>query len=110
MNSGYLNQPIIFQYIPEGTDEEGYPYTEPVTYLKTWASLKTLRGRSRYIAAQTQMENNRDFTIRYNKKLDDNVRPKNLQLLWKGSLHEIESIENDDGQNITMTVICKAVG
>src|SRR5690625_4398797 len=109
MNSGDLNQRLIFKIPAEGTDEDGFPILEPVTYAKAWGSLKTLKGRSRYIAAQSQMEHNREFTIRYQPKLDDLERPNNLKMKWKGILHEIESIENDDGLNVTMTVVCKAV-
>ena len=109
MNSGDFNQRLIFQIPADGTDEDGFPILEPIPYAKAWGSLKTLKGRSRYIAAQSQMEHNREFTIRYQSKLDDLERPHNLELKWKGKLHEIESIENDDGLNVTMTVVCKAV-
>lgn len=108
MNAGYLKQRLTF-IINEGTDEQGYPIDEPIEYLKAWGSLKTLKGRTRFLAAQSQMEHNREFTIRYQKKLDDTNRPSNLKVKWKGKLHDIESIESDDGLNVTMTVVLKAV-
>src|SRR5690606_6304878 len=109
MNPGEFRHQITFTKPSEGTDEYGFPITEPQEYLKVWAKLRTLKGRTRYIAAQTNMEHNREFIIRYNKKLEDGVRPKNLQLVWKGITHDIVSIENDDGLNKTMTVVAKAV-
>lgn len=110
MNPGDLKQILIFQHPAGGVDDEGYPILNPIIYLKTRGKLITLRGTSRYIAAQSQMENNREFKVRYNKKLDESVRPNNLQVVWNGTVHDIVSIENDDGLNKTMTVICKAVG
>lgn len=108
INPGTLDQRLYF-LITEGTDEDGFPITEPIEYTKAWASLKTLKGSSFYAAAQSNMEHIREFTIRYQRKLDDNERPKGLQVKWRGVIHDIESIENDDGQNVTMTVRCKAV-
>lgn len=110
INPGDFNQRLIFQIPAGGTDEEGYPIIEPVEYTKAWASLKTLKGNTFYAAAQNNMEHIREFTIRYQKKLSDLERPKRLRVIWKGIPHDIESIENDDGLNITMTVRCKAVG
>lgn len=114
MNPGDLKQILIFQQPAGGVDDEGYPILDPTAYLKTRGALKTLRGTTRYVAAQSQKESNREFTIRYNRRLEDGERPDNLQLVWKKNgteiVHDIESIENDDGLNKTMTVICKAVG
>lgn len=109
MNPGELKQILIFQQPPGGTDSDGFPITQPIFYLKTWAKLKTLRGNTLYVAAQTQNEHNREFIIRYQKKLKEGVRPPKLQVVWNGVTHDIVSIENDDGHNKTMTVICKAV-
>lgn len=109
MNAGDLRQRLEFQ-IPAGEkDEDGYPILEPKTYTSAWGKLETLRGHTRFIAAQTEMQHHREFTIRYQKKLEDENRPKNLVMYWKGKEHKIESIENDDGLNVTMTVLCKAV-
>jgi len=109
VNPGELKQRLIFQQPPGGTDSDGFPINEPTEYTRAWASLKTLKGSTFYAAAQTNMEHNRDFTIRYQRKLEDDVRPKGLIVVWKNIKHEIVSIENDDGLNVTMTVVCKAV-
>jgi len=109
MNAGDLKQRLTFQ-IPAGEkDEDGYPIIDPELYTKAWAELKTQKGNTRFIAAQTEMQHQREFTIRYRNKLDDAERPKKLELVWKGKRHKIESIENDDGLNETMTIYCEAV-
>lgn len=104
MNPGDLKQRLIFQEPAGGTDEDGFPINEPIFYTKSRAALKTLKGRLFYAAKSEQMEQSREFTIRYQKKLDDGNRPENLELVWKGKNHEIESIENDDGLNVSMTI------
>ena len=109
MNAGDLNQRLIFQDPAGGTNESGFPNLEPISYTKAWGALKTLKGKSFYAAATPNMEHNREFTIRYQKKLMDGVRPKGLQVVWKKIEHEITSIENDDGLNVSMTVMAKAI-
>lgn len=108
MNPGDLRQRLIFTQ-PLQKNENGFPIPGSETYTKAWGSLKTLKGKTFYEAAQTNREHNRTFTIRFQKKLVDGVRPKHVQIDWKGIIHDIESIENDDGLNATMTVHCKAV-
>lgn len=109
MNPGDLKQRLIFQQPDGGINENGFPIDGPVEYAKARAKLKTLKGRTFYAAASTNMEHNREFTIRYQRRLADDVRPKGLILVWKGINHEITSIENDDGLNVSMTVVAVAV-
>lgn len=108
MNPGDMRQRLIFQR-SNSKDDDGFPLPKPVVYTRAWGSLKTLKGKTKYQAAQVQMEHNREFTIRYQSILEDNVRPKGLTVLWRKREHDIESIENDDGLNATMTVTLKAV-
>lgn len=110
MNPGALDQKLVFQLPAGAVDEDGFPIDSPSTYTTAWGALKTLKGKAFYAAAQVNMQHNRVFTIRYQRKLMDGVRPKNLTVLWKGINHDIVSIENDDGQNVSMTVILKVVG
>ena len=90
-------------------DDDGYPIVNPSEYTKAWAKLKTLKGKTFYAAASTNMEHNREFTIRYQRILEDGIRPNGLVVVWKGIEHDITSIENDDGLNVSMTVVVKAV-
>lgn len=109
MNAGDLRQRLIFQQPDGGVDEDGFPIVGPTIYGKARARLKTLRGRTFIAAASTNMEHNREFTIRYQEKLMDGIRPKGILVIWKGIKHEITSIENDDGLNVSMTVVAVAV-
>jgi len=109
MNPGELKQRLYFKTPSEERNEDGYPVEGFTEYTKAWAKLKTLKGRTRILAAQAQMEHNREFEIRYQRKLADDERPPGLVLFWRGQEHKIESIENDDGLNKTMTVIANAV-
>lgn len=109
MNPGKLNQRLIFQQPASGTDADGFPIKNPTEYTRAWGKLKTLKGNTFYAAASKNMEHNREFTIRFQEKLEEGVRPKGLVVMWKNTEHEIVSIENDDGLNISMTVIVRAV-
>lgn len=109
INPGDLKHRLIFNEPAGGTDDEGFPITEPIEYTKAWASLKTLKGRSFYAAATSNNENMRDFLIRYQSKLSDERRPNNLFVVWRGKEHSIESIEDDDGLKTTMSVRLKVV-
>jgi len=109
MNAGELNQRLTFIQPPEQNGAYPDPDAEPITYTKAWGSLNTLKGSTRFIAAQTQMEHNRDFTIRYQSKLTDEERPKALTVMWRDKEHDIESIEDVDGLKTEMLVVLKAV-
>lgn len=109
LNAGDLRQTLFFRYEGDGTDDEGFPATVDVDYISSRAKLRTLKGRTFFEAAQHNMENSREFTIRYRKELDETVRPQNLFTVWNDKKHTIHSIENDDGLNATMTVFLKLV-
>src|SRR5690625_8053965 len=108
MNPGDLKHRLIFQLPTEGVDEDGYPILEPTVYTRAWGKLKTLKGHTKYVAAQSQLQHHREFTIRYQPILEDDQRLKELELTCKGQNHTIESIENDDGLKKTMTEIARA--
>lgn len=107
MNAGDKRQRLTFT-LPK---EQSGPYPTPgyEVYTKAWGSLRTLKGSTRFAAAQAQMEHNREFTIPYQKKLLDEVRPTNITVLWRGKKHDIESIEDVDGLKEEMLVVLKAV-
>ncbi|AJD91537.1 hypothetical protein JMA_22200 [Jeotgalibacillus malaysiensis] len=107
-NPGDFKQRLVFMQ-PTPKNSSGYRSAEKTEYLRSRAQLKTLKGNAFYTAASENNESNRRFIIRYRKELDIGVRPKGLTVFWKGIEHEIESIENDDGLNKTMTVFAKAV-
>lgn len=107
MNAGEQRHRLTFQ-TPK-PKEGGYPVPGHNIYTKAWGKLKTLKGSTRFLAAQSQMQHNREFTIRFQNKLMDDIRPKELTVLWRGEEHEIESIEDIDGLRKEMLIILKAV-
>lgn len=107
INPGDFDQRLIFTKPLK--KENGFPVPGTDIYTKAWGSLKTLKGKTFYEAAQTNREHNRQFMIRYQSILMEGVRPKHIKVKWRGIEHEIESIENDDGQNFTMTINCRVV-
>ena len=109
VNSGDMDQRLFFKIPVGGKDDDGFPINKPVEYTKAWGSLKTLKGNTFYAAAQSNREHNREFTIRYQRKLLDSERPHNLVAFWREQEHEIESIEDDNGLRKTMTARLKAI-
>src|SRR5690625_7149121 len=81
MNPGDLKHRLIFQLPTDGVDEDCYPILEPTVYTRAWGKLKTLKGHTKFVAAQSQMQHHREFTIRYQPILEDDQRPKELELL-----------------------------
>ncbi|MGD6781328.1 phage head closure protein [Sutcliffiella horikoshii] len=109
MNPGEFKQRLRFMLPSGDKDADGFPVNEPTQYAKARGKLKTLKGDTFYAAAQNNMEHNRDFTIRYQSKLSDGIRPEGLKVVWREMEHDVVSIENDDGLNVTMSVVLKAV-
>lgn len=109
MNAGELKQRLIFQTPPQPSGPYPSPDDKPIVYTKAWGKLRTLKGATRFAAAQVQMEHNREFTIRFQTKLLDEERPKNLTVLWRDKEHDIESVEDVDGLRKEMLVVLKAV-
>lgn len=87
-----------------GKNERGFRTNEWIKHDTVWAALKTLKGRAFYEAAKTNMQHNREFTIRYRQDIHGDMR-----ILWNGQIHEITSIDNDDGLNHTMTIFARVV-
>lgn len=90
--------------IYERVNDSPFPnkYTEKVI-AKPWADIKTIRGneyvKSGYTAAQIPVR----FIIRYRKGIDTHHHIK-----WDNKDFNIESIQNDNGLNETLTIYAKA--
>lgn len=104
MNPAKLDQRITFLNPPGAVTDSGFVSDDWTDYITVWASLKTLKGRSFYEAAGTNLENNRMFQMRYRPDVNDQMR-----IRWRGLDHSIISLEDDDGQKKTITIYCKAV-
>ncbi len=86
----------------EDQNENGYPVDEPTVFKKVGAMIKTMQGREYIQAATTNNENTSRFVIRYTKGLHEDMR-----IRFRGRIFEIESIINDDEENVTLTIIVK---
>lgn len=86
----------------EKQNENGYPNDEPIVFKKVGAMIKTLQGREYIQAATTNNENTSRFVIRYTKGLHEDMR-----IRFNGRIFEIESIINDDEENVTLTIVVK---
>ncbi|MDY7222085.1 phage head closure protein [Halalkalibacterium halodurans] len=105
MDTRKARQRITFLLPPEGTDDDGFPRKKWTPYVTVWAELQTLKGKSFYEAASTNLENYRHFRIRYRNDLNDRMR-----VSWNDIDHELAApIENTDGMNRYMDVRVKAV-
>lgn len=82
----------------------GLPGQVEVSKGKAWAAVKTLKGSEFHAAALAGNIGKVRFIIRYNKNVQQTYKIK-----YKGKSYDIESIENDDGQNRTITLFAKTV-
>jgi len=87
-----LRNKVEFIIIENTTDEEGYPIKKEQLIKKCHASVRGLRGREFYNAAQVQAENNKVFNCRYFKGLESN-----MFIRYNEKLYNIKSI-NDLGE------------
>ncbi|MDT0656290.1 phage head closure protein [Staphylococcus chromogenes] len=70
---------------------------------KPWADIKTIRGNEYLSSGLTASEIPVRFIIRYREGITSKQRIK-----WKNLDFNIESVQNDDGLNRTLTIYSKA--
>ncbi|NHM77908.1 phage head closure protein [Staphylococcus sp. 11511212] len=70
---------------------------------KPWADIKTIRGNEYLSSGLTASEIPVRFIIRYREGITSKQRIK-----WKNLDFNIESVQNDDGKNETLTIFGKA--
>lgn len=105
MNFSKMDKRIEFVYKGPDTDEDGYSIKNNwISFRKCWASIKGLRGKTFYTAAQTQSENNKVFNCRYFKGLTENMKIK-----YNGNLYDITSINDLDEKHIEYEIHAKEV-
>ncbi|EGQ4184523.1 head-tail adaptor protein [Staphylococcus pseudintermedius] len=90
--------------IYERVNDSPFPndYTEKVI-AKPWADIKTIRGNEYLGSGLTASEIPVRFIIRYR----DGITPKQ-RIKWKDLDFNIESVQNDNGLNRTLTIYGKA--
>ncbi|HEC2149318.1 TPA: phage head closure protein [Staphylococcus delphini] len=77
-------------------------YTEKLI-AEPWADIKTIRGNEYLGSGLTTSEIPVRFIIRYR----DGITPKQ-RIKWKDLDFNIESVQNDNGKNETLTIFGKA--
>ncbi|MEK5530653.1 phage head closure protein [Viridibacillus sp. FSL R5-0468] len=82
-----------------GKDEDGFPIIQWTDHVKVWAAIKTLKGKAFYEAAADQLQDMKTFGIRYRKDVDDNMRIRH-----KDKIYKIISMNNDDENNQWWTI------
>lgn len=105
MNPGKLNRKITLQSVVQGgKDADGYPLEPTIKEVRLSAMVKPVSAREYHAAKASQTENVTRFIIRYKKDIDDSMK-----VIYNGRKFEIESIINDDDQNITLTIIGREI-
>ncbi|MBN3405734.1 head-tail adaptor protein [Clostridium botulinum] len=104
MDPGKLNKKIKFVVMEDGTDDDGYPIKDEKLIRDCWASVRGLKGRTFYAAAQTQSENNKIFKCRYFKGLTEDMLIK-----YDKKLYTIESINDIEERHIEYEIHASVV-
>jgi len=80
------------------------PGEQEILFTKAWAAIKTMKGREYNTAVMAGTEGVSRFIVRYIEGIKASMKIK-----YKGLTYEIESIENDDENNRTITMIARAI-
>lgn len=114
INAGKYNRKIVIYEVVEGVDDDGFPTQVDLEILKTYASVKTLRG-------YTLITNNSDFekayvnfTIRYSQKVvdayyDSETSNRDLLIQFRNKTYTIEYFNNVDEANVELELQAKEV-
>lgn len=87
--------------------DNGSPFpgeVEEILFSKAWAAIKTQKGREREIASIAGNVGQSRFIIRYMPGIK-----ASMVIRYKGLDYNIKSLENDDEDNRTITMICEAI-
>lgn len=96
----FNNRIKIFQRVSSGPMPNQF---EEKTIAKPWADIKTIRGNEYLGSGLTVSEIPVRFIIRYREGITAQQRIK-----WNNLDFDIESVQNDDGLNRTLTIYAKA--
>lgn len=83
-----------------GTDAGGFPTPGGGEFTKAWADIKTMKGNEFYSAKAIARVGISRFIIRYIPDIKQDMKVE-----FNGKTYNLESIENDDEQNRTITMI-----
>ncbi|MDW4255447.1 phage head closure protein [Staphylococcus saprophyticus] len=94
----FNNRISIIGITEEMNDEGGFEEVE-AEIAKPWADIKTMRASEFETMGFTVTNVPIRFIIRYRKGIELDHKIK-----YNGDMYKIESIENDDGKNHTLTI------
>ncbi|MEG0450125.1 MAG: phage head closure protein [Lysinibacillus sp.] len=103
INTGDLRNKVTF-HKPPGEIINGWPSTDWTKFTTVWAKIQTQYGARLFNVDATQWQDKKIITVRYREDLEPTMRVE-----IKGTMHEIESLTNDDERNQWLTVIVKEV-
>lgn len=96
---------ITFQQMQEYVDPDtDRVVTDWVDIKSVWCAVKTIKGRE-YLSAVTSrehVERTYRFIIRHTNGIDDSAQTR---IKYKDRFFNMESVLNDDEENLTMTII-----
>lgn len=104
MDISKMNKRIKFVVISDETDEDGYPLSAEKVIRECWCSIRGLRGREFYNAAQTQSQDDKVFNCRYFKGLN-----KSMQIKYRDSIYNIQSINDLNERHIEYEIHAREV-
>ncbi len=97
-----LRHRVEIQTLTAVYDEIGAPSEEWVSIASVWAAVEPVSGREYWAAAVVQAETNVKVTMRYLPGITPHHR-----LIFKGKLHEIQSVINTEERNRELVLMCK---
>jgi len=105
INAGKYNRRIVIYNVIQGKDKDGFPEDQEVEVLRTYASVKTLRGYT-LISLDTDFEKAYvNFTIRYPKT----EITRDMLIRFRGKVYTIEYLNNIDNADIELEIQAKEV-
>lgn len=108
VNPGQLRRRIEIKQLVEGTDDHGFSTNNWQTFIKLWASVKTVTTRidayDFFSSGKEQSKNTDIFTVRYTPGITSKMR-----VIYNSRTFEIFSVAIDDELNKTMTITAREV-
>ena len=101
MRAGLLNNLVQIEHSTVTSDGEGGESVTWSTYLETWASIRQLRGREFYAAAQTQAEYTTEIVIRYQAGIDPKMRVR-----FGTRIFDIHAVQNEWERDRKIILMC----
>lgn len=103
MNAGAYRERVVIQKVSISGDEIGNQKTGWTDYFKGYAYMNNLSGSEYWEAAQTQSQNTVMFIFRYHRMLSQ-INTREYQLIHKGKVYNISSIDNVQYKNETIKI------